>query len=78
MERRIRQFIVVLIILAMAVLAAMAQDNLRVDVRLVNIVATVTDRTGRYAGDLTAETSLLKKTESRNKLRTSRATMTCR
>ncbi len=50
-----RRFLVVLILVGAAILGAAAQDNLRVDVRLVNIVATVTDRAGHYAGDLSAE-----------------------
>jgi Ca-activated chloride channel family protein len=35
-------------------LSVVAQDNLRVDVRLVNVVATVTDTNGRYVRNLRA------------------------
>jgi Ca-activated chloride channel family protein len=55
MNRLSRHLSGVLFIVLGAILAAAAQDQLRIDVRLVNLVATVTDRSGRYAGDLKAE-----------------------
>ena len=55
MLRRSR-FLLVLVVSILLVRAwASAQDGLRVDVELVNIVATVTDQAGRYVGNLGVE-----------------------
>src|SRR5262245_29373912 len=49
-----RACVIGLLILA-AVLSLPAQESLRVDVRLVNVTATVTDADGRYVNDLRIE-----------------------
>jgi Ca-activated chloride channel homolog len=49
-------------------LSAKSQDELRVDVRLVNIVATVTDGRGRYVPGLTAEDFIVEEDSVRQKI----------
>ncbi len=54
----VRTTLLVLAIPATLVLsrtAGSSQDTLRVDVQLVNVVATVTDQDGRYVSGLTAD-----------------------
>jgi Ca-activated chloride channel homolog len=50
-----QRLLVIPILLISAWAALASQQELRVDVRLVNVVATVTDVAGRYVADLTAD-----------------------
>jgi len=52
-------FRVVLVIAGLFALSAILAAQVRVDVRLVNVVATVTDGAGRYVGNLTADDFIL-------------------
>src|SRR4029077_4174323 len=55
MGRHFQHFIPMTAMLAILTISAIVAAQVRVDVRLVNIVATVTDGNGRYVGDLSAE-----------------------
>ena len=56
MERRFRAFLFATVVLLAGSLLA---QQMRVDVRLVNVVATVTDTHGRYVSNLTANDFVL-------------------
>ncbi|MBI2150819.1 MAG: hypothetical protein HYU27_09490, partial [Acidobacteria bacterium] len=51
MGRESRSFVLIISVLA---LSAVAAAQIRVDVRLVNVIATVTDDHGRYVSNLNA------------------------
>src|SRR5579883_1094485 len=55
MGRRFHALLLVAAALTFAAVAGVIAAQVRVDVRLVNVVATVTDAHGRYVPDLTAE-----------------------
>src|SRR5687768_3722451 len=69
MQRHLRPafFLIGLVALSIAS-SAKSQDNLRVDVRLVNIVATVTDGRGRYVPGLTAADFIVEEDGVRQKI----------
>ena len=55
MGRHFQRFLPITAIFAILTITAIVAAQVRVDVRLVNIVATVTDSNGRYVGNLSAE-----------------------
>ena len=55
MRRRIYPLALVAAALIVAAMARVLAGQVHVDVRLVNVVATVTDAHGRYVADLTAD-----------------------
>src|SRR2546428_2137198 len=54
-----RRFQAVALLTTLLAIAAVTAAQVRVDVRLVNVIATVTDARGRYIPDLTAEDFIL-------------------
>src|SRR4051794_35678356 len=54
-----RRFAGVVLLLCSGLIAATAQQALRVDVRLVNVFATVVDASGRYVPGLTKDDFVL-------------------
>jgi Ca-activated chloride channel family protein len=65
MERRFRAFLFATVVLLAGSLLA---QQMRVDVRLVNVVATVTDAHGRYVSNLTASDFVLEEDGKRQEI----------
>src|SRR6516165_1527910 len=65
MERRFRAFLFATVVLLAGSLLA---QQMRVDVRLVNVVATVTDTHGRYVSNLTANDFVLEEDGKRQEI----------
>jgi VWFA-related protein len=59
MRRRSYAFVIVTAVSAIVAVAGVIAAQVRVDVRLVNVVATVTDNHGRYIPNLTADDFIL-------------------
>lgn len=64
MGRQLQAFMVCVVLLTVSTLAA----QVRVDVRLVNVVATVTDALGRHVGNLAADDFIVEEDDIRQKI----------
>src|SRR5215467_1631699 len=65
MERRLRAFLLMVVALAVS---AVVFAQVRIDVRLVNVIATVTDAHGRYIPNLTANDFILEEDGTRQEI----------